>query len=86
MTTAGFRKMLARTSEASGLAFPVHPHNAAARVRLQAGQRRAGYPNVTALSRTPQQPTHGAVYRAASSRFNNFWPDDQKYLRQNLSY
>lgn len=26
MTAAGFRKMLARTGEASGLPFPVHPH------------------------------------------------------------
>jgi len=26
MTTAGFRKMLARTGEATGLSFAIHPH------------------------------------------------------------
>ena len=75
MTTAGFRKMLARTGEASGLTFPVHPHM----LRHAAGYKLAnqgvdtrslqhylGHKNIQHTTRYTE---------LAADRFKDFWRD-----------
>jgi type 1 fimbriae regulatory protein FimE len=75
MTTAGFRKMLARTAEASGLTFPVHPHM----LRHAAGYKLAnqgvdtrslqhylGHKNIQHTTRYTE---------LAGDRFKDFWQD-----------
>jgi site-specific recombinase XerD len=75
MTAAGFRKMLARTGEASGLTFPVHPHM----LRHAAGYKLAnqgvdtrslqhylGHKNIQHTVRYSQ---------LAADRFRDFWHD-----------
>src|SRR3712207_3396807 len=65
MSLAGFRKMLARTGEVSTF-LPRSPAHVAARLRLQAGQRRPGHAGRAALSRAQDHPAHGALHRARS--------------------
>jgi type 1 fimbriae regulatory protein FimE len=75
MTTAGFRKMLARTGEASGLEFPVHPHmlRHAADYKLanqgvdtRSLQHYLGHKNIQHTVRYSE---------LAADRFKDFWRD-----------
>jgi type 1 fimbriae regulatory protein FimB/type 1 fimbriae regulatory protein FimE len=75
MTTAGFRKMLARTGDASGLTFPVHPHM----LRHAAGYKLA---NQGVDTRSLQHYLghkniqHTVRYsELAADRFKDFWRD-----------
>lgn len=75
MTAAGFRKMLARTGEASGLTFPVHPHM----LRHAAGYKLA---NQGVDTRSLQHYLghkniqHTVRYsELAADRFKDFWRD-----------
>jgi site-specific recombinase XerD len=75
MTAAGFRKMLARTGEASGLSFPVHPHM----LRHAAGYKLA---NQGVDTRSLQHYLghkniqHTVRYsELAADRFKDFWRD-----------
>ena len=75
MTPAGFRKTLARISEASALGFPVHPHmlRHACGYKLandgqdtRALQHYLGHRNIQHTVRYTE---------LTSARFNGFWPD-----------
>src|SRR5262249_48176313 len=75
MTTAGFRKMLTRKGEASGLTFPVHPHM----LRHAAGYKLA---NQGVDTRSLQHYLghkniqHTVRYsELAADRFKDFWRD-----------
>jgi type 1 fimbriae regulatory protein FimB/type 1 fimbriae regulatory protein FimE len=74
-TEAGFRKMLARTGEAAGFPFTVHPHQ----LRHACGYKLA---NDGVDTRTIQaylghaNITHTVRYtELAAERFNGLWPD-----------
>jgi site-specific recombinase XerD len=75
MTAAGFRKMVARTGEAGGLPFPVHPHMlrhaagytlANKGVDTRALQHYLGHKNIQHTVRYTE---------LAADRFKNFWRD-----------
>jgi type 1 fimbriae regulatory protein FimE len=75
MSEAGFRKMLARTAEASSIAFPVHPHMlrhstgfklANAGQDTRAIQHYLGHKNIHHTVRYTQ---------LSPERFKNFWQD-----------
>jgi integrase len=75
MTTAGFRKLLARTGEASELGFPVHPHM----LRHACGYRLANDGHDTRAIQHfmgHKNIQHTVRYaELASERFKNFWND-----------
>jgi type 1 fimbriae regulatory protein FimB/type 1 fimbriae regulatory protein FimE len=64
MTAAGFRKMLARTGEASGLSFPVHPHMLRHAAGYKLANQRRRYAFTTALPRPQKHSAYGPVQRA----------------------
>ena len=75
MTAAGFRKMLARTGEASDLSFPVHPHMlrhatgyklANQGVDTRSLQHYLGHKNIEHTTRYTE---------LAADRFKDFWRD-----------
>lgn len=75
LTEAGFRKMLARTGEAAGFLWPVHPHQ----LRHACGYRLA---NAGVDTRTVQaylghaNISHTVRYtELAADRFNGLWQD-----------
>jgi site-specific recombinase XerD len=65
-STEGFARMLQRAAKPAGLTIRIHPPHAAARVRLQARQRRRRYPSTAELPRTQEHPAHGALHRASA--------------------
>jgi type 1 fimbriae regulatory protein FimB/type 1 fimbriae regulatory protein FimE len=75
LTSAGFRKLLARVGEAAGMTFPVHPAHAAPYSRLQAGEPRCRY----ALAQHylgHKNIQHTVRYsKLAADRFKDFWRD-----------
>lgn len=73
MTPAGPRKLLTRISQAAAFPFPVHPHNAAPRLRLRASAARhdtraiqewLGHKNIQHTTRYTELTSH---------RFRDFW-------------
>ena len=66
MTTAGFRKLIARISEGREISVSGAPAHATACVRVQACERWARYARATALSWTQKHSAHGAVHGVIS--------------------
>jgi type 1 fimbriae regulatory protein FimB/type 1 fimbriae regulatory protein FimE len=75
MTTAGFRKTLAKIGAASGMTFPVHPHKlrhaagyklANQGVDTRSSQHYLGHKNIQHTTRYTE---------LAADRFKNFWRD-----------
>jgi type 1 fimbriae regulatory protein FimB/type 1 fimbriae regulatory protein FimE len=75
MTAAGFRKMLARTGEAAGITFPVHPHM----LRHAAGYKLANQGVDTRSLQhylSHKNIQHTVRYsELAADRFKDFWRD-----------
>jgi type 1 fimbriae regulatory protein FimB/type 1 fimbriae regulatory protein FimE len=62
LSAAGYQRMVARAGVAAKFTFLVHSHMLAARLRVQARQRRPRHSGDPSLSRPPVDHVHGPLY------------------------